>query len=78
MCLIGEDPDVLTFEMPVDELERTLRQRRCVKGFPCFLFPQRKLCYFPFPPENGRVVDKQTQKKGQLITLRFGETNTAL
>ncbi len=92
VCVIGEDPDVLTFEMPVDELERTLRQRRCVKGFPFFLFPQRKLhngslfcfcsfypphfdCYFPFPPENGRVVDKQTQKKERLITLRFGETN---
>lgn len=26
-CVIGEDPDVLTFEMPVDELERTVRQR---------------------------------------------------
>ena len=26
-CVTGEDPDVLTFEMPVDELERTVRQR---------------------------------------------------
>lgn len=62
VCVIGEDPDILTFEMPVDELERTLRQRRCVKGFPFFMFPQRKLyngslfCICSFPSQILTVI----------------------
>jgi len=55
---------ILTSEMPVDELERTVRQRRCKwKGFPSFLFPQRKL-------HNG-VYSAFAQLSSQLLSDIF-------